>query len=351
MGFDLVPIQPNLSRLGQSSLASRIDWVLGNFLEPLPFADREFDYVYMSRVAGGVPEDKWDALFAEVGRVLKEDGKFEMMEEDLFFPGSVVAASDDEDEGGEDVNGEDEGEVVQRWKEKTTGKQLLPTLPLSPSRRDVILHDSLQSTMETQMDIFQPESLISIKRTSMQDKDGSECSSSTHVLSDLRVMTDSLSDALTSYESSKTPPLRHANPALRHVRLSLGDSSSSPALLHRRSRPLTQERAPTLSQHQDLPRLSLDSWHARGRAIVSRQLEGQDYADSDGSDLYHEQTAPVINPRDHSILETAYNELHSARFINLTPLAVLNLQLALHFKSVWSFTFLKTRSFLGAMVF
>ncbi len=41
---------------------------------------------------------------------------------------------------------------------------------------------------------------------------------------------------------------------------------------------------------------------------------------------------PPTNPHDHSLLETIYNEMHSARFINLEPVALLANMLPLHFK-------------------
>ncbi|GBE83124.1 hypothetical protein SCP_0501710 [Sparassis crispa] len=43
---------------------------------------------------------------------------------------------------------------------------------------------------------------------------------------------------------------------------------------------------------------------------------------------------PPVNPHDHSLLETIYNEMHAARFINLQPLALLNNSLSLYFKNV-----------------
>ncbi|KAG6330823.1 hypothetical protein ID866_8266 [Astraeus odoratus] len=40
------------------------------------------------------------------------------------------------------------------------------------------------------------------------------------------------------------------------------------------------------------------------------------------------------NPRDHTILETIYNEMHAERFVNLTPLSLLGNALGLWFKDV-----------------
>ncbi|EJD52231.1 hypothetical protein AURDEDRAFT_134839 [Auricularia subglabra TFB-10046 SS5] len=86
VGFDLVPVQINLS-LAHSSIASRVEWVHGNFLtHKLPFADGEFDHVHIRYVSKGVPEDKWDVLFEEVWRVLSPGGSFNLIEEDVMFP-------------------------------------------------------------------------------------------------------------------------------------------------------------------------------------------------------------------------------------------------------------------------
>lgn len=48
--------------------------------------------------------------------------------------------------------------------------------------------------------------------------------------------------------------------------------------------------------------------------------------------LYRPSPRTLINPRDHSLLERIYCEMHEARFINLTPLAILAAQLCLYFK-------------------
>ncbi|KAI1794892.1 hypothetical protein LXA43DRAFT_882893 [Ganoderma leucocontextum] len=87
VGLDVVPLHPDLLQVGCFDLAARITWVQGNFLESLPFPNEEFDYVRVTRVARGVPEDKWDTLFEEITRVMKPGGAFEMWEEDLHFPG------------------------------------------------------------------------------------------------------------------------------------------------------------------------------------------------------------------------------------------------------------------------
>lgn len=85
IGFDLVDIQFNLDFV-EPSIAKRIQWVHGNFLERLPFEDNEFDHVHLFTIAFAVPEDKWHHLFDEINRVLKPGGHVEQIEEDARFP-------------------------------------------------------------------------------------------------------------------------------------------------------------------------------------------------------------------------------------------------------------------------
>jgi hypothetical protein len=50
------------------------------------------------------------------------------------------------------------------------------------------------------------------------------------------------------------------------------------------------------------------------------------------------RTAPKapVNPRDHSVLELIYTEMHAARFINLAPLSLLASDLSTWFKGMWT---------------
>ncbi|KIO02665.1 hypothetical protein M404DRAFT_638821 [Pisolithus tinctorius Marx 270] len=93
VGLDIVPIQPDLSRL-PGSLSERISWVYANFLERLPFSSEEFDFVHIKRIARGVPEDMWDNLLEELARVMKPGAALEIIEEDLTFPGRPLDADD-----------------------------------------------------------------------------------------------------------------------------------------------------------------------------------------------------------------------------------------------------------------
>jgi len=53
--------------------------------------------------------------------------------------------------------------------------------------------------------------------------------------------------------------------------------------------------------------------------------------------LYFDSSRPApgapLNPRDHSLLEYIYTEMHAARFINLSPLSLLANSLPIYFNS------------------
>lgn len=88
VGLDIVSLHPDLARHSKDKdLLKRVSWVHANFLEGLPFANESFDFVHVKRIARGVPEDKWDELFEEITRVMKPGAAFEVVEEDLSFPG------------------------------------------------------------------------------------------------------------------------------------------------------------------------------------------------------------------------------------------------------------------------
>ncbi|KAJ7158655.1 hypothetical protein C8R46DRAFT_396374 [Mycena filopes] len=105
IGFDLKDIQPELLQLdasfmrcledlGEASrplplaneLASRLRWQHGNLLDGLPFPSEHFDFVHISGIGLGVPEDEWQFVLEEVSRVMQCNGVLEVVEEDLIFP-------------------------------------------------------------------------------------------------------------------------------------------------------------------------------------------------------------------------------------------------------------------------
>ncbi|OAX42488.1 hypothetical protein K503DRAFT_347343 [Rhizopogon vinicolor AM-OR11-026] len=85
VGFDIEPMQPRFNVL-EKSVSRRLKWVQGNVLEQLPFLDGQFDFVRMVRMGLHIPEDEWPSVLAEIARILKPHGVFEVIEEDLLFP-------------------------------------------------------------------------------------------------------------------------------------------------------------------------------------------------------------------------------------------------------------------------
>src|SRR6266702_38070 len=53
------------------------------------------------------------------------------------------------------------------------------------------------------------------------------------------------------------------------------------------------------------------------------------------SDISRQESGAPLNPRDHSLLEYIYSEMHAARFINLSPLSLLAHSLPLYFESLF----------------
>ncbi|KZT25388.1 hypothetical protein NEOLEDRAFT_359341 [Neolentinus lepideus HHB14362 ss-1] len=219
IGLDLVPLHPDLQQVGSSDLAARITWVQANFLEGLPFPNEEFDFVRVKRIARGVPEDKWDSLFEEISRVLTPGGAFEMIEEDLYFPG---AARD----------------------------------PPAPS-----------------------------------------------------------------------PPLQTpGSPLQTHTR---APGSSLQTHTHAPGSPLqTHTRAP------GSPYRAHDQRHHPSSTSSAAFHSGARIAGGAASDHAQDDLVRTANPRDHSLLETIYTEMHGARFVNLAPLSLLGNYLSLYFKDV-----------------
>ncbi|KAJ6521313.1 hypothetical protein B0H19DRAFT_1204046 [Mycena capillaripes] len=90
IGLDLKDIQPELYQLDAYYMRCledcRLRWVHGNLLDGLPFPSDYFDFVHISNIGLGVPEDEWQSVLEEVSRVLKCNGILEIIEEDLIFP-------------------------------------------------------------------------------------------------------------------------------------------------------------------------------------------------------------------------------------------------------------------------
>src|SRR5437016_3822161 len=69
-----------------SSTKDPIFLLLLHSLLRLPFADKSFEYVRMANLVYCIPYTYWESLFAEVRRILTNNGRLEIIDDQLFFP-------------------------------------------------------------------------------------------------------------------------------------------------------------------------------------------------------------------------------------------------------------------------
>lgn len=258
----------------------RITWVQANFLARLPFPNDEFDFVHAKRIARGVPEDRWDALLEEIARVMKPGGAFEMIEEDLFFPGKQPeegssAESEQNGSGEEDAEGlEDE-------------------LPDDGDETSV-------NTVDEERQSWDGEELTWARDSSAWDDDA---------------WSADVEQPVRSVEQRWQPRQRDVSPfAGQAGRRSMEQPTGW------QSSPFQQPKLPLR------PQLSMDLRH----------YASQDMRRRASLDTLAMSVDIPPNPRDHSVLEHIYNEMHAARFVNLAPLSLLANTLRLHFEDVRS---------------
>ncbi|KAI0693970.1 hypothetical protein BC835DRAFT_1415601 [Cytidiella melzeri] len=245
VGLDIVPLHPDLHQLGSSQLAGRVTWVQANFLERLPFQDEEFDLIYARRIARGIPEDKWDPLLEEVYRVLKPGGTFELVDEELFFPGRPV-------------------------------------------------HDCTEALLD--LAVSPPLSF-----------------------------NGSMAESHSSSDSLSPPTPMSVNGNLHPAASTQGVSHAAQSLSSFSQLPVSQ--AVSNPQSFTLPR-SKTLLHRTTTLSPNVVDNEQRFAPEKPEPL-----RPPANPRDHSLLELIFNEMHAARFINLEPLALLKNSLPLYFEA------------------
>ncbi|KAF8158905.1 hypothetical protein K438DRAFT_1686751 [Mycena galopus ATCC 62051] len=337
VGLDVVPLHPDV---GTSELSTRITWVQANFLEGLPFPNDEFDFVHIKRIALGVPEDKWDALFEEVARVLKSGGAFELIEEDLFFPGKTITDDSDSDsdevselryahhDSASDGNEDDEVESV------ITG---------TGSGGSRISHDGSAPTPNTSLgaagtpprtssplpmigSLIREEIVEEAAEESDQQPPAKKPSLSTgpahppHHRHSYQPRVASVSHPATGSTSSLFAALGPAVVPMvpsptRTVTKPRGFSTST----------LVSPTYPVPNQHPSV--LSLKSAQSGPDGMAAKPSFATPFL------LRTVPKAPP-NPRDHSLLEGIYNEMNATRFINLSPLSLLANLVGLHFKDV-----------------
>ncbi|KDQ62491.1 hypothetical protein JAAARDRAFT_170906 [Jaapia argillacea MUCL 33604] len=317
VGLDIVPLHPDLQQVGLFDLASRVTWVQANFLDKLPFPNEEFDYVHIKRIARGVPEDKWDSLFDEISRVMKPGGAFEMIEEDLYFPGML------------------------RDTASTSSRVSTPILPSTPPR-----------TASASPVAFEPKILDHSPRHQQHDTETTirpETLSppSQHFAPSISI-DDSHSSDQSITRSAKVSGPSPYRPNKRHSFASsllfLSDLSTASALslsdIHPRGISLSIPGLGTQRSEMDLRASARASAASPPRIVESPPTPSspakRTSQSSSNAPLFLLRTLPKAppNPRDHALLETIYSEMHSSRFVNLAPLALLPNYLSLYFKDV-----------------
>ncbi|KAJ3973022.1 hypothetical protein EV361DRAFT_797032, partial [Lentinula raphanica] len=336
VGLDIVPVQPDLQQVGSADLAHRVTWVQGNFLEGFPFPNEEFDFVHIKRISLGVPEDKWDPLFEEISRVMKPGAAFEMIEEDLLFPGAIVDPDDDKSnvieestsqlglEVGaivEDEEGEENAVLNDRRNDRQTDADAEHPTP-SPSHLQYPT-DSTITPSKLSHSKLDTSSVLS-KSTLLRHPPSASTGSITDLHNASPYSFNPYAKLDSALAGSFLPPKRPLSPSNHGL---LTNSS-----IH----------LPSLSFSQSVNSLSSNSPRSSTVVIGETSYESRTEANDSYSTIngaaapFLLRTLPKspVNPRDHSILELIYNEMNAARFVNLSPLSLLPNLLGLYFQDL-----------------
>lgn len=379
VGLDIVPLQPRTP----AELSGRVAWVQANFLEGLPFPNEEFDFVHVKRIALGVPEDQWDTLFEEITRVMKPGAAFEMIEEDLFFPGKQpedesiadseedvlveedVQSANDDDEGRSSIESitfadSGEGEVDAADNQKRShgiresapeGAALTPEdemrkrMPEVDASQDVLhfldtnLSPATEHSHSSAAGRSRSSTTESQPRPSLADSASSQVTAvpgARHYQQPGSVGGRTIGHRARTLTSSSMPVSVGFGSGSRFVESGMvslaevidGFGAQSPGGLSGES----GELGAVVDTRYD-PRARSGKSIDLTRAGRARSVDQRPRASLDTTAM-SEDIPP--NPRDHSVLEHIYNEMHAARFVNLAPLSLLANTLRLHFDDVRS---------------
>ncbi|KXN82864.1 hypothetical protein AN958_02138 [Leucoagaricus sp. SymC.cos] len=364
-GIDLVPTQPDFTTLGDRDLKERVHWVHQNFLEGLPFEEEKFDYIHIKRVGLGVPENKWDALFEECKRVLKPGGAFELIEEDLFFPGKP---KDSHDLPSNIPMALEEPEFSYGFEpiKSDEASHSQPISPISPadiktplSTSGRSLNGNLTTSASDQTPVY-PTPLASDASASSQeagkhaiftnggpkyDKDSllplqpdTPCASSSQPVKVPIVTPHSRSAAKPSlYVKTNTQGHTFAGSAVSLIH-AIGHHTTRPneytgSAPRRRSAAIVVNK--DLNSSDNGAHSRRDSSHGTQSQISSDSIPAASARRPAKSEPYLlKQYKASRNPRDHTLLEAIYTEMLASRFINATPLSIIQNYLDYHFADV-----------------
>ncbi|CAG8690218.1 3952_t:CDS:2 [Cetraspora pellucida] len=79
IGIDISPVQPDFIK------PKNTEFIEANVLEPLPFKDNTFDFIFQRILYVGIPGKNWPSVVNELVRVLKPGGYIELMECDFQY--------------------------------------------------------------------------------------------------------------------------------------------------------------------------------------------------------------------------------------------------------------------------
>ncbi|KAK7048448.1 Methyltransf-25 domain-containing protein [Favolaschia claudopus] len=354
VGLDVVPLHPDL---GTSELSSRITWVQANFLEGLPFPNEEFDYVHIKRIALGVPEDQWDTLFEEIARVLKPGGAFELIEEDLFFPGKPITEDDDSDsdavselryahnDSASDDNEDDEASVVTGTGSGTgsggsrvsyDGSAPTPNTSLGASGtppRTASPLPMIGSLIREEIVEETGEAVDAREEPAAKKKSFFSSGHPPHHRHSYQPRSSSVSNPTTTMSTSSL--LAGLGPAV--VPPVPVPSVQPPSPVERKQpRPRGYSTSTLVSPMSPITPITTTPIHHPSVLSLKAADSGDTPAAKPLVSPFLLRTLPKApaNPRDHSLLEGIYNEMNATRFINLSPLSLLANLMGLHFKDV-----------------
>ncbi|KAG6849932.1 hypothetical protein H0H93_003461 [Arthromyces matolae] len=289
---------------------------------------------HIKRIALGVPEDKWDSLFQDIIRVMKPGAAFEMLEEDLFFPGKSM---DSDDELDLDSDSEKRSSFLSSHRTSTQSQMIYfegaeseqpllkaensfstattTTFPATPSRSSSPAADIVVSndfTKEAQELLAQAigDYVLPLQEATMPNN---------------TILNDNLSPTtIRGHSQLKISPFTGSTLSLNPAAIGKGAPTNGEG--HTELKSKNRSRAYSLSTSASVPDISSQRTTSDNQKPAS-----------------HVPPVPLLlrtipkappNPRDHSLLEGIYTQLLGSRFINISPLALLANYVGFYFQDV-----------------
>ncbi|KAG6814225.1 hypothetical protein H0H92_015340 [Tricholoma furcatifolium] len=297
----------------------------------IPFPDGEFDFVHIKRIALGVPEDKWDKLFEEILRVMKPGGAFEMLEEDLFFPGKLIDSDDESDLD----SGSKRSSLLSSHRTSTQSHLEINRDSMTDSdppsfRSDISCPTPTTATFATTPSRSNSP-VADVMGNDDSQKEAQELMAQLFLPLSSSTIDDQLSPAtIRGHLQVKSPRSPFAASA---ISLNVSSNGTSVHDVETKVEPRSRTRSRGYSLTASLPVPDTKSQRGQGDIPPLPTTEAPPSVPSIPLLLRTIQKPPP-NPRDHSLLEAIYTRLLESRFINMSPLALLANYVALYFKDV-----------------